>query len=101
MSELEAQIGIPTVRFGPFPKGESAELHAVIKPLGENGEYTGFDEYIMLRKDEKLKYAVEKQDSSDQAPVYINGDEDGIVCGKRLGLRLPVGEHEITIERDS
>lgn len=50
---------------------------------------------------EKLKYAVEKQDSSDQDPVYINGDEDGIVCGKRLGLRLPVGEHEITIERDN
>lgn len=102
MSELEAQIGIPTVRFGPFPKGESAEPHAVIKPLGENDEYTGFDEYIMLRKDGKLKYAVEKHDSSDQDPVYINGDENGIVCicGKRHGLRLPVGEHEITIERD-
>ena len=41
----------PIVRMGPFEAGDEVEIRLTIPPSGENGQYDGTDEYIMIRKE--------------------------------------------------
>ena len=40
----------PILRMGPFNKGDEVEVRLTIQAQGENGQYTGSNEYIMVRK---------------------------------------------------
>ena len=40
----------PVVRMGPFTKGDEVEVRLTIQAQGENGQYTGSNEYLMVRK---------------------------------------------------
>ncbi len=40
----------PIVRMGPFNEGDEVEIRLTIPPSGEYGQYTGSNEYMMVRK---------------------------------------------------
>ncbi|WP_019680200.1 YfhO family protein [Ruminococcus flavefaciens] len=40
----------PIVRMGPFKEGDQVEIRLTIPPTGSGGQYTGSNEYIMVRK---------------------------------------------------
>jgi len=40
----------PIVRMGPFNKGDEVQIRLTIPPSGDGGQYTGSNEYLMVRK---------------------------------------------------
>lgn len=46
----------PIVRMGPFNAGDEVEIRLTIPPTGQNGQYTGSNEYIMVRKESGFNF---------------------------------------------
>ncbi|MBR4627515.1 MAG: YfhO family protein [Ruminococcus sp.] len=46
----------PIVRLGPFTKGQEVEVRFTIQAAGDKGQYTGANEYLMVKKDDGFHF---------------------------------------------
>ncbi len=46
----------PIVRMGPFKEGDEVEIRLTIPPKGDHGQYTGQNEYMMVRKNSGFNF---------------------------------------------
>jgi hypothetical protein len=56
----------PIVRMGPFEKGDEVEIRLTIPPTGSNGQYTGSNEYLMVRKNAGFNFYYLDQEAFEE-----------------------------------
>lgn len=56
----------PIVRMGPFEKGDEVEIRLTIPPTGSGGQYTGSNEYLMVRKNAGFNFYYLDQEAFEE-----------------------------------